>query len=301
MARGPSQSLSQGSTRMSVTHSKNWTTMARKNAMPNQGWMTLQTERPPKRYAIHPKIGVQMGIPVSRERTNVRATVQWTRREKSRCRTISDPTTTSSRCRATTIAESIGARGAAVLIGVLRSASGAGEVRVGVARAARLLGSVLRVVREGAGHGAEDRENAQRPEDPLPELHAPGHVRVRREPVPLGMIAVGEHGDDRRSVDAAGVVERGLREAVGLQLRPARLPEGDHVVLGPELQTAGRAGLDAGGLEADRDPVHAERALGHLPGGRMEPRHVERAAGLAVSAADALVRVDVDDAVGVLD
>src|SRR3984893_15610205 len=67
------------------------------------------------------------------------------------------------------------------------------------------------------------------------------------------------------------------------------------------METAGRTGFDARGLEADRDPVDAQRALGHLAGRLGEAGNVEGAAGLAVLAADAIVRVDVDDAIVVLD
>src|SRR5207237_4030938 len=97
------------------------------------------------------------------------------------------------------------------------------------------------------------------------------------------------------------IIDRRLLETVRLQLHDPPLRELDHVLLRAEVEATGRAGLDAGGLETDRDAVDAERALGHLPGGLREAGHVEGTAGLAVLAADALIRVDVDDAVGVLD
>src|SRR5262245_35320646 len=239
--------------------------------------MIRATVRPPTKYAIQPKIDDQIGIPVSKPSKNVPATVQCTGRENRRSRTISGPTTTSSRVRATTTAESIGARGAAVLIDVLRSLSGARKVCVLVAHAARFLGSVLREVRKRAGDGAENGDDAQRPDDPLPELDSPGHVRIRGQVVPLGMVSVSEDGDDGRPVDARRVVEGRLREAVALELLHAGVREHQHVFLGPEVKAAGRARLNARGLEADRDAVDAERALGHLAGGLGKPRHVERA------------------------
>src|SRR5262249_29732301 len=146
-----------------------------------------------------------------------------------------------------------------------------------------------------------DREGAQRADDLLPEPHAPGNVRVGGEVVPLGVVAVREHGDDRGAVDAGRVVDGRLRETETFQLLDAPLGEPQHVVLWAEVQASRRARLDARGLEPDGNPVHAERALGHLAGRLREAGHVERASRLAVLAADALVRVDVDDAVLVLD
>src|SRR5207244_6273437 len=91
-----------------------------------------------------------------------------------------------------------------------------------------------------------------------------------------------------------------LRESVFTQLSDAVVAEREQRVLVAELQAPGRAGLDAGRLEADGDAVDAERALGHLVVARRVARHVERAARLAEAAADALLRIDVDDAVLVL-
>src|SRR5690606_6799077 len=63
---------------------------------------------------------------------------------------------------------------------------------------------------------------------------------------------------------------------------------------------AGRTGLHAGRLQPHRHPIRAQGALVGLPVLGGEPRDVERATGDAVAAADAVVLVEVDDAVGVL-
>src|SRR5437764_186654 len=112
---------------------------------------------------------------------------------------------------------------------------------------------------------------------------------------------MGEHGDDAGPADARRIVERRLRLAAGLERRDALLAERDHVLLGAELQAPGRARLHARRLDAHADAVDAQRALGHLAGLGAEPGHVERTPGRAQPAADARVRVDVDDAVLVLD
>src|SRR6202023_2606395 len=124
-------------------------------------------------------------------------------------------------------------------------------------------------------------------EDLFPELHAPGNVGICGQAVPVRMITVREHRDDGSAADAIRIVESGLRESVGLQLRDARVAHRHHVILRSKLETPGRTGLDAGWLESHIHAVDTERALGHLAGRLVKARPVERAAGLAVAAADA--------------
>src|SRR5260370_19685910 len=113
-------------------------------------------------------------------------------------------------------------------------------------------------------------------------------------------MSVTEIRNAARALNAGRIGEHRILEAGSLQLRHARIGERDHLVLRAELQAAGRTGLDARRLESDLDAVDAQRALRHFAGALTEFRHVERAAGRTISAADAVVRVDVDDAVGVL-
>src|SRR5690606_37883364 len=74
----------------------------------------------------------------------------------------------------------------------------------------------------------------------------------------------------------------------------------EHVILRAEHEGTGRAGLDAGRLAADRDPIRAQRALVGFAVDLGDARDVERATGDAVAAADAVLAVEVDDAVCVL-
>src|SRR4029079_1132696 len=62
----------------------------------------------------------------------------------------------------------------------------------------------------------------------------------------------------------------------------------------------GRARLDAGGLQPDRDTVRTQGALVYLVVALGQARHVERAAAAATAAADAVLLVEVDDAIRVL-
>src|SRR5437868_2528014 len=66
------------------------------------------------------------------------------------------------------------------------------------------------------------------------------------------------------------------------------------------MQAARRAGFDAGRLKPCADAIRAERALVDLLGLCVEARNVERAARYAILAADAVLLLKIDDAVGVL-
>ena len=74
-----------------------------------------------------------------------------------------------------------------------------------------------------------------------------------------------------------------------------------HVFLGAEHDRASGTGLDASRLESDRYAVRAQRAFIGLVSLLGDARNVERAAGHAITAADAILLMEVDDAVGVLD
>src|SRR6202011_3462657 len=75
---------------------------------------------------------------------------------------------------------------------------------------------------------------------------------------------------------------------------------GRHVRLRSEHDRPGRARLDTGRLQADPDPVRAQRAFVRLVIDRADPGDVEWAAFDAVAATDAVLADEVDDAVGVL-
>ncbi len=91
-----------------------------------------------------------------------------------------------------------------------------------------------------------------------------------------------------------------MLETARLQVLDALLGVALHVGLAAEHDGAGRTGLHAGRLLAHRHAVAAQGALVGLLVFLRDARHVERAAGYAVAAADALVLIEVDDAVGVL-
>src|ERR1700693_4432319 len=102
--------------------------------------------------------------------------------------------------------------------------------------------------------------------------------------------------DDARASHALRIVNARVLESVMLaKLRSALLRQVLHVVLGAEVQAAGRARLNAGGLQAHAHAVRAERTLVNLLSIGIEFRNVKGAAGNAISAADAMVLLEIDD------
>ncbi len=66
------------------------------------------------------------------------------------------------------------------------------------------------------------------------------------------------------------------------------------------MDGAGRAGFHAGRFLADGDAVYAQGTFVDAVVFRVQTRHIERTAGDTVTAADALLGLEIDDAVGVL-
>src|SRR5262249_26058523 len=136
----------------------------------------------------------------------------------------------------------------------------------------------------------------------LPELDRPRNVRILRQAtIRLGVSNVVEDVDDAGAADAGRVVNASVREVVMLlQLLGAGVRELQHVVLRAEMQTAGGAGLNASRLEVLRDAIRAQRALVDALGFLVEFGDIEWAAADAIAAANALILLEIDDAVSVL-
>src|SRR5690606_36214809 len=104
-----------------------------------------------------------------------------------------------------------------------------------------------------------------------------------------------------RAADALRVVQAGVPEAARLEVDDAAGGVVGHRFLGAEHDRAGRADLGAGRGLAHGHAVRAQRALVGLVVLLRDARDVERTAGDAVAAADAVLLVEIHDAVGVLD
>src|SRR5215204_7577880 len=74
-----------------------------------------------------------------------------------------------------------------------------------------------------------------------------------------------------------------------------------HLVFGAKVQTTSRACLNASRLKALTHAIRTQRAFVNFPCLLVELRNIERATGNAVTAADAIVLLKIDDAVFVLD
>src|SRR5258708_39538794 len=96
------------------------------------------------------------------------------------------------------------------------------------------------------------------------------------------------------------IVETRLIEAARFQILDALLGMLLHILLGAEYDCSGRAGLHAGGLQADAHAVGAQGAFIRFLVLLRDARHVEWTPGHAVAAADAILFLEIDDAVGVL-
>src|SRR5262249_54399099 len=66
------------------------------------------------------------------------------------------------------------------------------------------------------------------------------------------------------------------------------------------MEAAGRAGFDTGRLEPRAYSIRAQRALVNFLGLRIESRNVERTSSDAILAADAILLLEVHDAVRIL-
>src|SRR5262249_61079303 len=108
--------------------------------------------------------------------------------------------------------------------------------------------------------------------------------------------------DDPGAGNGGRIIDAGIREIrMVAELLRALFREIKHVVLGTEMQATRGARLDARRLESLAHAVGAERAFEHAMGCGIHLRNVERAAGDAVAAADAVRLLEIYDTVGVLD
>src|SRR5690606_3316708 len=113
-------------------------------------------------------------------------------------------------------------------------------------------------------------------------------------------VGVMQHVHHMGATDAWRVVQAGVIVAARLEVGDALLGMLLHRLLAAEDDGPGRAGLHAGRFHTHRHAIGTQAALVGLAVLLRDARDVERAAGDAVTATDALVLVEVDDAVGVL-
>ena len=233
--------------------------------------------RPAEEGAIQPKTGVQIGRPVRRRHEEEqRRPPSGSRARPGGGGRSRRPTTTSSRRAGPGATPSERSTSS-------RSLDGPSRVLCGLLRARR---HEVAEGRRSPRRGWRRRPGAAAPTSRT--RTASGTCGSRGQAVPLGVVAVGEHGDHAGAADAGRVVERGLGEAVGLELLdPRRWPSATMSSLVPNWrQPVGQAFTQAGSRPT---PTRSTQSVHFaiLPRLGVEARHVERAARLAVAAADA--------------
>src|SRR5690554_1933048 len=102
------------------------------------------------------------------------------------------------------------------------------------------------------------------------------------------------------SANPCRVVQPCVLEAPAFQVLDTPVGVGFHVILGAEYNGSGRAGFHAGGLQPHRYSVGAQGALVGLLILLRNAGNVERTTGNAVAAANAVILVEVDNTVIVL-
>src|SRR5258705_8953178 len=160
----------------------------------------------------------------------------------------------------------------------------------------------LQIMSEQSNQAADQGHVAQPLQRVLPELHGQRDSRIAGQPaVKFRLGGVVEDVNPASAADARGIVYAGvfITEVIA-KLFGAILGKELHVVLGAEMQAAGGAGLDASRFKPLADAIRAEGTLVHPLGDTVELRNVERAARDAITAADAMILLEIHDAVGVL-
>src|SRR5205807_10578293 len=100
-----------------------------------------------------------------------------------------------------------------------------------------------------------------------------------------------------RRIIHTGVLVAGMRA----QLFCAFLCKPLHVLLTAEMETAGRTSFDAGGFQTRAHSIRAQCALVNFLSFGIELGNVERAASHGILAANAVLLLEIDDAIAVLD
>ncbi len=158
------------------------------------------------------------------------------------------------------------------------------------------------VVEEPGQHRCAHCQQAQRFADAFPQAHQRTDGRCIRQPgVDLRRVGVMQHVHHMSAADAFRVVQPGVVEATAFQVDDAFGSVLLHVFLAAEDDGAGRAGFHTGRLQPYRHPIRTQGAFVGLVIFLRDARNVERATGDAITATDAMILIEIDDAVGVLD
>ncbi|MCY1353840.1 hypothetical protein D9M69_401940 [compost metagenome] len=158
------------------------------------------------------------------------------------------------------------------------------------------------VVEEPGQHRRAHGQQCQGFADALPQPYQRTDRRVIGQAgVQPWRIGVVQHVHHVGAADAFGVVQAGVFKTPALEVDDTLGRMFLHVVLGAEHDGTGRAGFHAGRLQPYRHPVRAQGAFVGLVILLRDPWNVERTPGDAIAATDAMILIEIDDAIGVLD
>src|SRR5437879_3778833 len=161
--------------------------------------------------------------------------------------------------------------------------------------------SEAQVVGEDADQTADHGDVADPFQWLLPKADRPGNVRVLGQTaIEFGVAGIVEDVNHVSPVYARWIINAGGFETRNFaELFCSRFGKHFHLRLGAKMQAARRTGLNAGGLKALRNPVHTQSALENLARRGAEFRDVKGATGDAIATADAMILLEIDDAIDV--
>src|SRR5262249_8351532 len=134
-----------------------------------------------------------------------------------------------------------------------------------------------------------------------PQCNGPRDLRVSRQPVEFGAIGLFQNIQNVSAANAGRIVYAGFSVTIR--------PEGSRAILRLTKQILARAeteairgtSFNACRFDSDGNTITAKRALVDFLCRRVQPRNIKRTTRHTVAAADARIRIEVDDAAGVLD
>ena len=103
-----------------------------------------------------------------------------------------------------------------------------------------------------------------------------------------------------RTTDPFRVVDASMFVTTRFQFRHALFRQLQHLLLGAEVDSPGRTGFHTSRFLADADAIDAERAFIYPVILFVEARNIKRTPGNAVTTADAVFRLEIDNPVSVL-
>src|SRR5215469_1212163 len=181
---------------------------------------------------------------------------------------------------------------------VISSSSPVGRLARNILR--NVLGAKAQIVNERADDPADNGEITDPLQRAFPDKNCKWNVWVHGQAIELWLVAMSKNRYHAGPADAGRIVNRGLRKTARLKLLDARLGLEQKGILRSEGQAACRTCLDARRLQAHGNAVHAQGALVYLLRVRAQLRNIKWTAGDAITATRAIVLLEVDYAVVVL-